>query len=252
MEIYKGPFLNIYFEKDTSRFVQNWMQSPELISDFKKELLEFVSLINTIRPKQTLWLQKSFKLKLDREVQFWIEENVNKPCLNWGVEMLAFVVGDDVLAHMDVIDIFEETGSALLPKHFATERDAKVWLDSKRYTMESNNNLKVEFEGLDTEGNSVIKLTSPTVELTNTIRSLKTLLDENKFIKSNLDKYVSLTVREKKILSLYAKGKKHKDIAKILSISLSTVQTHWRNIKKKLEISSFRDIINYATAFNLK
>ncbi len=55
-----------------------------------------------------------------------------------------------------------------------------------------------------------------------------------------------LTTREQTILLLVAEGKSSKDIALILKISTRTVETHRKNIKKKLNIKTTAGLIHYA------
>ena len=55
-----------------------------------------------------------------------------------------------------------------------------------------------------------------------------------------------LTTREKQVVTLVAEGHKSKDIAKLLSISIRTVEHHRANIMKKTGIKSTADLIKYA------
>ena len=57
-----------------------------------------------------------------------------------------------------------------------------------------------------------------------------------------------LTEREYEILGLISKGQTSSQIAAHLFISLFTVQTHRRNIKRKLQCKSNSEMINYALA----
>ncbi|MCC8408044.1 helix-turn-helix transcriptional regulator [Mucilaginibacter sp. UR6-1] len=77
------------------------------------------------------------------------------------------------------------------------------------------------------------------------------LLHENIFLKNNAERFSSLSKREVGILKMVAKGKSSPDIAEELFISAETVQTHRRNIKQKLGISSSFEFTEYARAFNL-
>lgn len=77
------------------------------------------------------------------------------------------------------------------------------------------------------------------------------LLQENEFLKKHAERFSSLSKREVNILKLVAKGKSSPDIAEELFISAETVQTHRRNIKQKLSISSSFEFNEYARAFNL-
>ena len=56
----------------------------------------------------------------------------------------------------------------------------------------------------------------------------------------------SLTAREKEIIQLIAEGKASKDIASVLHISISTVDTHRQHIMDKLQLHSIADIVKYA------
>jgi DNA-binding CsgD family transcriptional regulator len=79
--------------------------------------------------------------------------------------------------------------------------------------------------------------------------------DENGIYRPVLQKSISqntsiktLTVREYEILGLISKGHTSSQIADHLFISLFTVQTHRKNIKRKLKCKSNGELINYALA----
>jgi len=59
-------------------------------------------------------------------------------------------------------------------------------------------------------------------------------------------KFLRLTSRESEITRLLAEGKTSKEIAKILDISLKTVETHRANIMSKLGIHSVAELVRYA------
>lgn len=249
MLLYNGPYLTIEHDLSKDRFIQHWKISPENSMAFKSEMLSYVKLYEELRVAQTLWIQENFTLELDRDTQFWIEEYVNVPCKAFGNKKIAFVVSKDLLAHIKVSDSFKETNSCLIPRHFATRHEAENWLND----LETNNLFKpateVLFEGVDEDGNAIIKMKHAASEIVDTIRLFKSLVEENQFMKDNFKKYASLTEREQEILMLYASGLKHKEIAEKLFVSVFTIQTHWRNIKRKLEIEAFADIIKYVRAF---
>ena len=56
----------------------------------------------------------------------------------------------------------------------------------------------------------------------------------------------ALTGREQTILLQLAQGKSNKDVAEVLNISVRTVETHRKNIKRKLGISSTAGLTRYA------
>jgi len=63
---------------------------------------------------------------------------------------------------------------------------------------------------------------------------------------SELDTFDTLTPREREVLHLAAQGYTNVKIAKMLSISSRTVETHRANMMKKLGISSHIELIRFA------
>jgi two-component system, NarL family, response regulator NreC len=61
-----------------------------------------------------------------------------------------------------------------------------------------------------------------------------------------IDRYGSLSDREREVFQLIAEGKVNKEIAGVLSISLSTVETHRAHIMEKLDLHSAAEIVLYA------
>jgi two-component system response regulator NreC len=60
------------------------------------------------------------------------------------------------------------------------------------------------------------------------------------------DSYDLLTGREREILQLVAEGKANKEVAALLTISLTTVETHRTHILQKLGLHSIPELILYA------
>ena len=102
--------------------------------------------------------------------------------------------------------------------------------------------------------NSGIKMLSKAIE---SVANGETFFDPNvafNFMNSYIDDNVNigktnkiiLSNREKEILNLIANGKTSKNIADILFIAKSTVDTHRKNMIRKLELSSGNELIKYA------
>lgn len=252
MLLYKGPYLTIQYEKEYKRFVQFWNTPVTCVEAFKKEMLIYKSFYKQHCPTQALWLQEKFTLNLNDEDFKWIEKNINIPCSEYGNEKAAFVVGKDVLAHLSVIESFEKEDSSINVSHFGSEKEARNWLTETPSPAGGTMETAISYEGIDKDGNSIFKIKRSSQEITKTIKSFKDLIDENDFIKKSITSYSSLTKREREVLAQYATGKNYKEISEQLFISVFTVKTHWRNIKKKLEINSFNDVIKYSKAFDLR
>jgi len=60
------------------------------------------------------------------------------------------------------------------------------------------------------------------------------------------DRFESLSAREREIFQLVAEGKTNKEIAALLFISSSTVETHRARIMEKLDVHSAAEIVLYA------
>ncbi len=60
------------------------------------------------------------------------------------------------------------------------------------------------------------------------------------------DSYELLTPREREVLQLLAEGKSNKEVASLLNLSLSTVETHRSKIMQKLNLHSAPELVLYA------
>jgi DNA-binding NarL/FixJ family response regulator len=61
----------------------------------------------------------------------------------------------------------------------------------------------------------------------------------------------TLTAREREVTQLLAEGKSSKEVAVLLNLSTKTVETHRRNIMRKLNLHSIRDLVVYAIKNNI-
>ena len=60
------------------------------------------------------------------------------------------------------------------------------------------------------------------------------------------DRYDLLSDREREVLQMIAEGRSNKEVANLLNISLTTVETHRAHILQKLDIHSIPELILYA------
>ncbi|WP_190277228.1 response regulator transcription factor [Taibaiella lutea] len=103
------------------------------------------------------------------------------------------------------------------------------------------------------DGNPLLSITiSLPVDAEQHVNSkLERLLEEYIFFRKNRKLFLNLTVREKEILRLLALSKSAKEIARELVISSHTVETHRKNLRKKLNITSNYQLNKFALAFDL-
>lgn len=77
----------------------------------------------------------------------------------------------------------------------------------------------------------------------------QTLLDDHvRYLQKRglQDSYDLLTEREREVLQLLAEGRSNKEVAGVLNLSLSTVETHRTNMMQKLNLHSAAEIVLYA------
>ena len=78
----------------------------------------------------------------------------------------------------------------------------------------------------------------------------RTVIDEyirrSKEISEGEKGFEQLTVREREVLQLIAEGRKTREIAELLYISIKTVETHRAHIMNKLDIHSTAELTRYA------
>ena len=103
-------------------------------------------------------------------------------------------------------------------------------------------------EGIPTH---IVTTAIPIDELKHIPNKARRLLAESEFLRNNVPKFLRLTNREREILHLVAMGKSSVEIAKQLHLSTETVNTHRKNIKTKLGISTIVEFTLYAQAFDL-
>lgn len=65
-------------------------------------------------------------------------------------------------------------------------------------------------------------------------------------VKGLTDTYHLLTDREKEVLQLLAEGRSNKEVATVLELSLSTVETHRSNLMQKLNLHNTAEVVLYA------
>ncbi len=253
IEVYNSEHLKIKFAKNLSIFLHEWNHNqPIPTAEFGSEMIAFLETFKIHRPKNVLWLQEDFTTILSHEDHLWIENNINKECVELGLEKCAFVIGKDIIAQMQVFNFFEKTKSCLTTKHFSDITDALSWISQDK----SNNDLNsidfdITFKGKTPDGKSLYTLETASQNIDSVLKSFNHILQENAFLKLNSTLFFSLTIREKDIFQRYANGVGIKEIAEELFLSELTVRTHWRNAQKKLNIKSHSDISAYKNSFFL-
>jgi len=261
MEIYNGPHLFIKHEEANSRLICTWKSSPLNDLAYRKELIEHLHIVQNIKPSQVMWLLENLTFKVDDVTKKWVDENISKPIFKAGFlakrqdgfDQVALVVGHDILAYIEVIDIFKDNPTnSFKPKHFATETEAKSWLSEEFIIKDSKNKnqeIEISFKGIDDNGKVVFELREQAVNFDGTINLFKTILEQNHFMRNNIEKYSSLTPREKEVLKFIIKGYTNKQISEKMYVSQHTIRTHRNRIWKKLDVKQVSECLSYQYFF---
>ena len=260
MEVYNGPYLTIKYEQDNSRLINTWKSNPLNDAVYRKELLAHLHIAQKIKPFQVIWLIENLTFKPSDATKKWVDENISMPIFKAGFitknqdgfDQVAFVVGHDVLAYIEVMDIFNEhSTSGFKPKYFASETEARNWLNDKFNTKNNKgegSNVAITFKGINDNGNYEFK--GEVSNFSYAINDLKTIIEQYHFMRNNIEKYSSLTPREKETLKLIIKGYTNEQISEKMYISFNTVRTHRNSIWKKLEIKQITDCLRYQCFFD--
>ncbi|RYE49051.1 MAG: LuxR family transcriptional regulator [Sphingobacteriales bacterium] len=95
---------------------------------------------------------------------------------------------------------------------------------------------------------TIASLLDPEHHITNKVNRLT---DEVSFLRKNNLVFSRLTKREIEVLKFMAMGLNSGEIAEKLYISTSTADTHRRNIRNKLGVKNYYDVVLFAQAYDL-
>jgi DNA-binding NarL/FixJ family response regulator len=76
--------------------------------------------------------------------------------------------------------------------------------------------------------------------------ALQIIMDGHNRKKENSAKRILLTVTELELVQLFTQGKTAKEIAELRSLSHHTINTHRKNIFRKLELNNIQELIKFA------
>lgn len=77
-------------------------------------------------------------------------------------------------------------------------------------------------------------------------RTLKSEMDQRREFRDHFANKMKLTRREAELIPLLASGKSSNAIARELNVSAHTIDTHRKNIFKKLKINNIIELVNFA------
>ncbi len=218
--------------------------SDEYVSAIKA----FKEVYERVLPRYTFWDNTRFKHIITPGEQQWTDDFLNYPGAQKGVtKKVGILVSQDLLAMLSVYEIFEAGRAPLRPGFFAHEAQALEWLTKKE---ESTAPLPDKDPAIAVGWNAekakvVIQVEMEAQDLPYYISRFRRFLNDHDFLKKNLPLFQELTRQERKILSMIIDGQQNGKIAERLFISCETVKTHRKNIMRKLDCSSFRELARF-------
>jgi DNA-binding CsgD family transcriptional regulator len=247
VNLYQSEFLSIEYREQEKLVINNWHKKELGVDLFIREMINYVETLKKCKAEKIIWNHIDFHFQVPENLFQWIENTINIPAMKAGVKQVGFIIGEDLMAQISTMDVFEVTNSVYNPRFFFDPNKAMIWAKTKQDVVinpfEKEINLFIEKNA--EKGSAKIQLDVSIEELPYYLRKVKELMNQTQFANKNYQKYLSLTIREREILNLITKGYSNRKISEYLFISLNTMTTHRRNILKKLDCRTIPDLLKY-------
>lgn len=244
--IHEDKFLSIQYIKEKSLLVLDWNSSPKSKEEFKSALLTYLDYVISLKISTAIWTLTGFKIHvMDEAMAKWIDDSINGPSQRAGMNRLAFVIGKDLYPHLNSMIFFRKFRTTLIPYNFASLEKAIEYLFKDSVGVDSSDHIGISFtnDGIDKDGNVTITIKSKQREISNLINCMAEIVQFENNYKEILSSYMSLTNREVDVLRLYSQGMTWPELSEVLCISELTARTHWKNIKRKLNMKSQKEVM---------
>mgnify|MGYP001228445957 CR=1 FL=1 len=248
MDIFDSTVATISYFED-SKLIRTTWKHCEQAEQFMPILLEVRDFYEQLRPRKTLWDQRDFNFSIPPALQLWTDQNMNIPTQQLGIlEKISFIVSKDVMAHMSVMQIFDETESDFRPKYFIEEAESLAWLvESPRGAVREQSVDQQPLLMIDSTGDRLrLTIEVDSEEFSEYLYLFNKLWRKRMLSVELAQRYLSLTHREKAIIKWLIKGKSNAYIADALCIAYYTVKTHRKNIYRKLGCNRIEDLMEYS------
>ncbi len=130
--LYESKYARIEYHDFLQMFVHIWsINTIEMVrEEFMGEMQVLAGFFKQMKVKRVFVDQRGFYFEIDRDMQSWIDYNVNRILFEKNVEKIAFVVPPDILARMSMQSLFGHEYSSKLPTRWFDSFDqAKGWIE---------------------------------------------------------------------------------------------------------------------------
>lgn len=162
------------------------------------------------------------------------------------IEKIAFVVSRNTMSLMSVMEIFDNSSSGYVPRYFIHEKESIQWLQTPVKILETPI-AEPPLIYVDNKGDRIkLSVEIDSAEFDEYIYLFNKLWKARMLSVDVAQRFMVLTRREKEILRLLIRAKSNETISDMLSISVSTVKTHRKNIYRKLNCSRIEDLMQFS------
>ena len=252
MNPHQSPLFTIEHREQEKLLLTRWTGQELNAETFMQEMKAYMEVLEKTKAEKVIWNHSDFSFHIPDKLFEWIENTVNKPGKELGMQKVGFIMGEDAMAQLSTMESFEATNSVFVPRYFSDPDKAIDWANKKQPEVinpfEKEINFIIEHNAL--KDTAKIQLEVSLDNLPFYLKKLKELFHHQRFAHQNYRKYMLLTAREREILNLITKGYSNRQISEKLFISLHTMTTHRKNILKKLDCRNIPDLIKYNVFLN--
>lgn len=228
-------------ERQRSQFfrLQKFLREKNIDLDDICELLPGIFHMNRINSVEMVYLDKASRERIEVK-----KEQVGKE----GLQIVQSLLEPSCLKHLVTVnksaDFSDPSFILSTFQHLTLAPIDRIEKNKPSYSWCFSSKKKFNEE-------LTISITQGLNELGQVYHQVEQLLENTFFLEQNFRKFDNLTRREREIMRLIAKGTTSEQIARQLFISPHTVNTHRKNIWKKLEVKSYLELIQFAEHFDM-
>jgi len=125
--VYENEYMTITHHEDLD--LLEAVQRMEDEDVFRREVFNFIDVMEQCNPDRVLWDLREFKLVVDPDFERWIDVNLTGREVEFGIVKEAFVMPSDFNIEHGIEETLDnEYGSQLNTAYFYTREQAMGWL----------------------------------------------------------------------------------------------------------------------------
>ncbi|NJO03848.1 MAG: hypothetical protein HC880_21195 [Bacteroidia bacterium] len=130
-KVYQSKFIGMFYDPETSMHVAIWTaKSADMDEEtYRQEMQAWANTIVESGARHLFVNSRDFSYTIAPETQNWIVENLFTAITKAGARKMAFLVSEDMIAHLSIEQAVEEDTVGLLAvNYFDDEENARTWL----------------------------------------------------------------------------------------------------------------------------